>query len=107
MLVYAPFNATVEVPGGSYPAYRMFVIGVALAVTAGCWVLFTRTRFGTKLRAVIQHPSMAEAVGINTRRLNRVAFLGAALASLAGVLVAPMVSVESHLGCPILPRRFS
>ena len=78
MLVYAPFNATVDVPGGSYPAYRMFVIGVALAATAGCWVLFTRTRFGTKLRAVIQHPAMAEAVGINTRRLNRVAFCGGA-----------------------------
>ncbi|WP_321893389.1 urea ABC transporter permease subunit UrtB [Paraburkholderia tropica] len=107
MLVYAPFSGAVAVPGGSYPAYRIFVIGVALTVTAGCWLLFARTRFGTQLRAVIQHPAMAEAAGIDTRRLNRIAFCGgAALASLAGVLVAPMVSVESHLGVSWLAKAF-
>ncbi|QNB16116.1 branched-chain amino acid ABC transporter permease [Paraburkholderia tropica] len=107
MLVYAPFDGAVPVPGGSYPAYRLFVIIVALAVTAGCWLLFARTRFGTQLRAVIQHPTMAEAAGIDTHRLNRVAFCGgAALASLAGVLVAPMVSVESRLGVAYLAKAF-
>jgi urea ABC transporter permease protein UrtB len=107
MLVYAPFDGAVPVPGGSYPAYRLFVIGVALSVTASCWLLFARTRFGTQLRAVIQHPAMAEAAGIDTRRLNRIAFCGgAALASLAGVLVAPMVSVESHLGVAYLAKAF-
>jgi urea ABC transporter permease protein UrtB len=107
MLVYSPINGAMPVPGGSYPAYRVFVICVALAVTAGCWLLFARTRFGTQLRAVIQHPAMAEAVGIDTRRLNRIAFCGgAALASLAGVLVAPMVSVDSHLGVSYLAKAF-
>jgi urea ABC transporter permease protein UrtB len=107
MLVYAPFDGAVHVPGGSYPAYRIFVIAVALCVTSACWLLFSRTRFGTQLRAVIQHPTMAEATGIDTRRLNRVAFCGgAALASLAGVLVAPMVSVESHLGVSYLAKAF-
>jgi urea transport system permease protein len=107
MLVYAPFGGAIAVPGGSYPAYRIFVIGVALMVTVGCWLVFARTRFGTQLRAVIQHPAMAEAVGIDTRRLNRIAFCGgAALASLAGVLVAPMVSVESHLGVSYLAKAF-
>lgn len=113
MLVYAPFSGAVPVPvpvpvpGGSYPAYRIFVIAVALTVTAGCWLLFARTRFGTQLRAVIQHPSMAEASGIDTRRLNCIAFCGgAALASLAGVLIAPMVSVESHLGASYLAKAF-
>jgi len=107
MLVYAPFDGAVPVPGGSYPAYRIFVIAVALIVTAGCWLLFARTRFGMQLRAVIQHPAMAEATGIDTRRLNRIAFCGgAALASLAGVLVAPMVSVESHLGVSYLAKAF-
>ncbi|MBU9597950.1 branched-chain amino acid ABC transporter permease [Burkholderia multivorans] len=107
MLVYAPFEGAVRVPGGSYPIYRLFVIGVALSVTASCWLLSARTRFGTQLRAVIQHPAMAEAAGIDTRRLNRIAFCGgAALASLAGVLVAPMVSVESHLGVAYLAKAF-
>ncbi|KVG59985.1 branched-chain amino acid ABC transporter permease [Burkholderia territorii] len=107
MLVYAPFDGALPVPGGSYPAYRLFVIGVAVAVTVGCWLLFAYTRFGTQLRAVIQHPAMAEAAGIDTRRLNRRAFCGgAALASLAGVLVAPMVSVESHLGVAYLAKSF-
>jgi branched-chain amino acid transport system permease protein len=50
---------------------------------------------------------MAEAVGIDTRHLNRIAFAGgAALASLAGVLVAPLVSVESHLGTYYLGKAF-
>lgn len=107
MLVYAPFDGVIPVPGGSYPAYRLLVIAVALIVTAGCWLVFARTRFGTQLRAVIQHPQMAEALGIDTRRLNRIAFCGgAALASLAGVLIAPMVSVESHLGVSYLAKAF-
>ena len=107
MLVYSPINGAMPVPGGSYPTYRVFVIGVSLLVTIGCWLLFSRTRIGTQLRAVIQHPAMAEAVGIDTRRLNRIAFCGgAALASLAGVLVAPMVSVESHLGVSYLAKAF-
>lgn len=107
MLVYAPFDGVIPVPGGSYPAYRLLVITVALIVTAGCWLVFARTRFGTQLRAVIQHPQMAEALGIDTRRLNRIAFCGgAALASLAGVLIAPMVSVESHLGVFYLAKAF-
>lgn len=107
LLVYAPFTGALAVPGGSYPAYRLFVIAVATVVTAGCWLLFARTCFGTQLRAVIQQPAMAEAVGIDTRRLNRLAFSGGtALASLAGVLVAPMVSVESHLGVAYLAKAF-
>ncbi|KVC31801.1 branched-chain amino acid ABC transporter permease [Burkholderia cepacia] len=107
MLVYAPVGGAIPVPGGSYPAYRLFVIGVAAVVTTGCWLLFAYTRFGIQLRAVIQHPAMAEAVGIDTRRLNRLAFCGgAALASLAGVLVAPMISVESHLGVAYLAKAF-
>ncbi|WP_118181160.1 branched-chain amino acid ABC transporter permease [Paraburkholderia phosphatilytica] len=107
MPVRAPFGGVLPVPGGSYPAYRVFVIAVAAAVTAGCWLTFSRTRFGTKLRAVIQHPSMAEAVGIDTRRLSRVAFsAGAGLASLAGALVAPMISVQSQLGVSYLGKAF-
>jgi len=107
MLVYAPINGALAVPGGNYPMYRLFVIGVAFTVTAGCLLIFACTRFGTQLRAVIQHPAMAEAVGIDTRHLNRMAFCGgAALASLAGVLVAPMVSVDSHLGVAYLAKAF-
>jgi len=107
MLVYAPFDGAIPVPGGSYPAYRLLVITVALIVTAGCWLVFARTRFGMQLRAVIQHPEMAEVLGIDTRRLSRIAFCGgAALASLAGVLIAPMVSVESHLGVSYLAKAF-
>ncbi|TDN67153.1 branched-chain amino acid ABC transporter permease [Paraburkholderia sp. BL10I2N1] len=106
-LVYAPFGGAVSVFGATYPAYRLFMIAFACAVTGACWLVLARTRFGTELRAVIQHPAMAEAVGIDTRRLNRFAFAGgSALASLAGVLVAPMVSVESHLGVYYLGKAF-
>ncbi|MFL9944111.1 methyl-accepting chemotaxis protein [Paraburkholderia graminis] len=84
MLVYAPFATAVPVPGGNYPAYRIFVVGVAFAVTAGCWLIFARTRFGTQLRAVIQHPA-------NARQGNTLASNASDVAARGGEVVAQVV----------------
>jgi len=106
-LVQTPIGGSLSLLGAEYPAYRVFVIVTSLLVIALSAVLFTSTRFGIHLRAVIQNPAMAEGLGINTRRMNRSAFaLGAALAAFAGVLVAPLVSVESHLGLSYLSKAF-
>lgn len=106
-LVQTPLQGALSIGQAEYPAYRLFVIVTSLVVIAVSALVFTRTRFGIHLRAVIQNPLMAEGLGINTRRMNRVAFaFGASLAAFAGVLIAPLVSVESHLGLTYLSKAF-
>ncbi|WP_284618897.1 urea ABC transporter permease subunit UrtB [Aquabacterium humicola] len=105
--VQTPLPGTLTFLGTTYPSYRLFAIAVAALAIAGCIHVFARTRFGIELRAVIQNPSMAEAVGIDTKRLKRLAFcVGAGMASLAGVLVAPFAAVESQLGLTYLGKAF-
>ncbi len=106
-LVHTPLSGSLHLLGAEYPSYRVFVIAVSSIAVALCALVFTGTRYGIHLRAVIQNPRMAEGLGINTRKMNRSAFaLGAALAAFAGVLVAPLVSVESHLGLAYLGKAF-
>ncbi|MGI3171136.1 branched-chain amino acid ABC transporter permease [Pseudooceanicola sp. C21-150M6] len=106
-IITAPLQGTVPVLGVEYPAYRLLVLGISALVIVICLVGLARTRFGTDLRAVIQNPTMAEALGVNAKRVNQMAFAGgSALAALAGVLVAPLASVEAHLGIFYLGKAF-
>ena len=56
-------------PGFSYPAYRLLIIGVGLAVAALLYVLVTRTRLGMQVRAGASNREMARAMGVDVRRL--------------------------------------
>lgn len=106
-IVVTPMPDVIGIFGVEYPAYRLFIISFCSVLIVGVLLTFAFTRFGTDLRAVIQNAPMAEAVGINTKRLNRIAFAsGAALAALAGALVAPLASVEAHLGIFYLGKAF-
>jgi urea ABC transporter permease protein UrtB len=105
--VTSPMTASVDIFGASYPLYRIALIGMAITVVAACYVVIRRTRFGLDLRAVIQNRDMAEALGINSARVYAVAFsAGAALAALAGVLVAPLTAVTAQMGVNYLARSF-
>lgn len=105
--VTAPFEASVQVLGITYPAYRLFLIVFAFLVMAGCVLVFRRTPFGLDVRAVIQNAGMARALGVNAERVYRRAFAsGAALAALAGVLIAPLVAVTALMGVNYLARSF-
>lgn len=105
--VSGPFTGAVEVLGAFYPAYRLLLIGFALAIVAACYIGFRWTRFGLDLRAVIQDREMATALGINTARTYARAFaLGAALAAIAGVLIAPLTVVIAQMGINYLARSF-
>ena len=74
---------------------------------AGCFAVFRWTRFGLDLRAVIQNRDMAEALGINTQRVYAIAFsAGAAIAAVAGVLIAPLTVVIAQMGVNYLARSF-
>jgi branched-chain amino acid transport system permease protein/urea transport system permease protein len=105
--VDSPIVGSVSVLGVNYPGYRLLLIGLALVLVAGCIAVFRWTRFGLDLRAVIQNRDVAEAMGIDTRRVYATAFAGgAALAAIAGVLIAPLTAVIAQMGVNYLARSF-
>jgi branched-chain amino acid transport system permease protein len=71
----------------AFPAYRGFMMLVALVMMVGLWLLLTRTRIGLVIQAALTHPEMVEALGHNVPRVFMMVFGGgAALAGLAGVI---------------------
>lgn len=96
-------SGAVDLGGIFYPTYRFVIIGTGLAVAFGCWLLITRTRMGMLIRAGSTHPHIVSALGVNIKQLNAMVFaLGASLAGLAGVMSAPILSVQPGMGEPIL-----
>jgi len=105
--VSQPIAMSVDILGTPYPAYRLFVMAVALAAVAGTFLLFFRTDFGLMARGTIADRDMAGCLGIDTRRLDRTTFAyGAALAGLAGATMAPLMSVDPQMGLGFLVPAF-
>ena len=97
----------VNVAGVTYSLYRLVLLLVAVILGALVWLIMRRTQIGIVARAVIMNEELAEALGINTRLVRFVTFcLGAGLASLAGALITPLVSVHPNLGVPWLINAF-
>lgn len=102
-----PLPMSVSVLGVPYPAYRLFIMAVALVALGATFWLFFRTEWGLTARSVIANRSMAACLGIDTRRLDRLTFgCGAALAGLAGAVIAPIVSLDPHMGTGFLVPAF-
>ncbi|MDP1531560.1 MAG: branched-chain amino acid ABC transporter permease [Rhodoferax sp.] len=73
--------------GIQFPAYRAFMMGVAVGMLAALWLLLRHTRVGLVIQAALTHPGMVEALGHNVPRVFMWVFGGGcALAGLAGVL---------------------
>jgi branched-chain amino acid transport system permease protein/urea transport system permease protein len=105
--VTGPITASIEIFNTPYPVYRLFIMAVALLVIAVTFWLFFRTSFGLAARGVIANRDMAACLGINTRRLDRTTFAyGAALAGLAGAVMAPIMSVDPQMGLGFLIPAF-
>ena len=94
-------------PGISYSAYRLSLIGVTLAVAVGLYWLVMRTRVGMLIRAGASNREMVGALGVNIKLLYTLVFgLGAALAGLAGLMQAPILTVQIGMGENILILAF-
>src|SRR3981081_1997527 len=94
-------------PGVSYPAYRLAIIAVALAVAALLYVVVMRTRIGMLIRAGASNREMIGALGINIKLLFTLVFgLAAALAGLAGLVQAAILPVQIGMGENILILAF-
>jgi branched-chain amino acid transport system permease protein len=90
-------------PGVYYPAYRLVIILAALAVAAALYVVVMRTRLGMLIRAGASNREMVGALGINIKLLYTLVFgFGAALAGFAGVMQAPILTVQIGMGENIL-----
>ena len=83
---------------GVYPLQLVIpVAGIAIAILLQ--VVFSRTRLGKSLLAVVQNPDAAKLMGINVRLAVTVSFMiSTALAGLAGLMIAPLFSVHSDMG---------
>lgn len=78
-----------------YPAYRLFLIAVGAAIAAVLWLVLDGSTYGARLRAAVDNPSMARAVGIDVNLLFTVTFIiGCALAGLGGAIGAGILSLE-------------
>jgi len=99
---------TIELlPGMLYSAYRFAIIVVGLAVAIFLAVLVTRTRTGMWIRAGASNRTMIGALGVNIQLLFTLVFaIGAALAALAGLMAAPIVTVQIGMGDNILILAF-
>ena len=94
-------------PGISYSAYKLALISVTLAVAAFLYVLVMRTRIGMLIRAGASNREMVGALGVNIKLLYTLVFgLGAALAGLAGLMQAPILTVQIGMGENILILAF-
>ena len=94
-------------PGLFYPTYRIAIILTALLVALFLYILVMRTRLGMLIRAGASNREMTGALGININLLYTLVFgLGAALAGLAGLMQAPILTVQIGMGENILILAF-
>src|SRR5208282_2557535 len=94
-------------PGVYYPIYRLIIILATLAIAALLYVVVMRSRLGMLIRAGASNREMVEALGVNINLLYTLVFgLGAALAGFAGVMQAPILTVQIGMGENILILAF-
>jgi branched-chain amino acid transport system permease protein len=94
-------------PGVYYPAYRLVIIVTTLAVAFAMYIVVMRTRLGMLIRAGASNREMVGALGINIKLLYTLVFgLGAALAGFAGLMQAPILTVQIGMGENILILAF-
>ena len=104
-----PYTIPAELGGGTslgfmfLPNYRGWVIVASAVVCVATWLLIEKTRLGAYLRAATENPVLVGAFGINVPRLITLTYgFGVGLAALAGVLAAPIYSVNPDMGADLI-----
>jgi branched-chain amino acid transport system permease protein len=103
-----PLSGPVELGGGLvYPAYRLMIIGVGLAVAGLLYLLVAHTRLGMLVRAGASNREMARVMGVRVGSVFTVVFaIGSALCALAGALLGPLLAVQVGMGESVLILAF-
>jgi branched-chain amino acid transport system permease protein len=96
-------------PGGTnlgfmfLPWYRAWVVALSLMVCLATWFMIEKTQLGSYLRAATERPDLVQAFGINVPRMITLTYgFGVGLAALAGVLAAPIYSVNPVMGANLI-----
>ena len=90
------------------PWYRGWVVVVSLVLCLAVWVLIEKTRVGAMLRAATENPTIVRSFGINVPLLITLTYaLGVALASVAGVIAAPIYQVSPMMGSNLVVVVFA
>jgi len=100
-------RGAVEILGQRFPQYELLLIAIGPVVLLLLWLLFTRTRWGTLVRAATQDREMVAALGVDQRWLfTSVFFLGAFLAGLGGALQVARAPTTLHMDLDIIAEVF-
>ena len=100
-------TAVQVLPGVFYPLYRLVIILATLTVALLLYILVMKTRVGMLIRAGASNREMVGALGVNIKLLYTLVFgLGAALAGFAGLMQAPILTVQIGMGENILILAF-
>jgi branched-chain amino acid transport system permease protein len=104
-----PYSIPAELRGGYnlgfmfLPTYRGWVVVASLVVCLATWFMIEKTRLGAYLRAATENPTLTQAFGINVPLLVTLTYgFGVALAAFAGVLAAPIYSVNPNMGADLI-----
>lgn len=101
-------NGVVHVLGGVIAYQRLLIIGVAAVAIVATSLVFNRTAIGRQLRSVAADPEVAQLCGVRTRRVAIFAFgVSAFLAGLAGILIAPLNTVNLTFGFDAMVTGFA
>ncbi|AFZ66624.1 branched-chain amino acid ABC transporter permease [Deinococcus peraridilitoris] len=110
----APYTIPEQLVGATnlgfvfFPTYRLFVIAFAIVICALTWYVIERTRVGAVIRAATENPTVTQAFGIDVSKWVTIVFgFGVALAAIAGVLAAPIYSVEPYMGSELIIVTFA
>jgi branched-chain amino acid transport system permease protein len=90
------------------PKYRLWVVAAAGGMCLITWLLIERTQLGARLRAATENPGLVQAFGVNVPRMISLTYAGGvALAAFAGVLAAPIYSVNPNMGSSFIITVFA
>jgi branched-chain amino acid transport system permease protein len=104
-----PYSIPPQLAGGHnlgfmfLPNYRGWVVIASLAVCIATWFVIEKTKLGAYLRAATENPTLVGAFGVNVPRMITLTYgFGVALAAFAGVLAAPIYSVNPNMGADLI-----
>jgi branched-chain amino acid transport system permease protein len=104
-----PYSIPSQLTGGQnlgfmfLPNYRAWVIVFSLVVCLTTWFVIEKTKLGSYLRAATENPELVRAFGINVPRMITLTYgFGVGLAALAGVMAAPIYSVNPLMGADLI-----
>ncbi|MEO8262272.1 MAG: hypothetical protein ABI566_06850 [Pseudolysinimonas sp.] len=102
-----PAPGTLTILGATFPVFRVVVIVISAIVIVATILFLAKSEFGIVVRAILQNRDAASVNGVNSARYSLLAFgLGAAVAAIAGALIAPSTNVVPYMGATYLAPAF-